>query len=229
MPLCQAEEAGLPLPFFEWVAGRRAGDNPRGEFIRDTRRILRQGVSETDAGWKLAGAGQEAQLEYRKLESEYRRRFGTAPSDPDYRHQREQAVGLSWYEIRWRALPYVIYTCRNGNIVLGNRRYLPLWVWGREPGSQIGTPDWKPIHERAFVRGIIRTKTRHTYNDGNCGLPRRKMIAHVNAKLKTFGLHGLPPNWDQHRQATDRKAWDTCYSPPEKTEDCRAGITLDYS
>ena len=227
MPLRQAEEASLPPPFFEWVAGERASDNPRGEFIRDTRRILRQEGSETDAGWKLAGAGQEAQTEYRKLESEYRRRFGTAPSDPDYRHRREQAVGLSWRNLRWRVLPYVIYICRNGNIVLGNRRYLPLWVWEREPASQVGTPEWKPVNERAFVQGIVMAL--HTYDDGDAHLPRGKMIAHVNAKLKAFRLEGLPPDWKQHRQATDRKAWDACYSPPEEAESRYDGITLDYS
>ena len=228
MPQHQAEEASLPPPFLEWVAGKRASDNPRGDFIRDARRILKQEVPETDLGWRMAGACPEARSEYQKLESEYRRRFGAGPSDPDYRHRREQAVGLSWYDIRWRALPYVIYICRNGNIVLGNRSYLPLWVWERELGSQVGNPNWQPVNERAFVRGIVRTKTRHTYNDGNCGLPRRKMIAHVNAKLKAFGLHGLPPNWDQHRQATDRKAWDACYSPPEEDEGHCGGITLDY-
>ena len=228
MSLRQTEAASLPPPFFEWVAGKRAGDNPRGDFIQDTRGAVRQGVSETDIRWKLAGACPEARKEYRKLKSEYRRRFGTAPSDPDYRHRREQAVGLSWSKIRWRVLPYVIYTCRNGNTVLGNRSYLPLWVWERESGSQVGTPDWKPINERSFVRGIVRSKTRHTYNDGNCGLPRPKMIAHVNAKLKAFGLHGLPPSWDQHRQATDRKAWDACNSPPREDERPCRGTTIDY-
>lgn len=104
-----------------------------------------------------------------------------------------------------------------------------MWAWERVPASQAGTPEWKPVNERAFVRGIVRTKTRHTYNDGNCRLPRSKMITHVNAKLKAFRLGGLPPDWEQHRQATDRKAWDACYSPPEKAEGRRDGIILDYS
>ncbi len=226
MPQHQAEEASFPPPFIEWVAGKRGGDNPRGNFIRDTRRILRQGVAEADLGGKLATACPEALREYRKLESEYRRRFGTGPSDPDYRHRREQAVRLSWYEIRWRALPYVVYICRNGNIVLGNRRYLPLWVWERKPSSQVGTPDWKPVNERAFVRGIVMSL--HTYSDSNAGLPRNRIIAHVNAMLETFRLGGLPSDWERHRQATDRKAWDACYSPPEEDEGRREGITLDY-
>lgn len=229
MSLHQAEEASLPPPFLEWVAAKRAGDNPRGTFIRDTRSLMRQGVAEADLGWKLAGAAPEALSECRKLESEYRRRFGTGPFDPDYRHRRERAAKLSWSELRWRVLPYVVYTCRNGHIVLGNRRYLPLWVWERVPASQVGTPEWKPVNERAFVRGILGTETRHTYDDGNCRLPRSKMIAHVNAKLKAFQLGGLPPGWEQHRQATDRKAWDSCYSPPEKAEGRRDGSVLDYS
>lgn len=227
MSLYSAEEASLPPPFFEWVAGKRAGDNPRGDFIRDTRRILRQGVSETDIGWKLAVAGPVAQEEYGRLESEYQRRFGTAPSAPGYEHQREQAVGLSWYDIRQRVLPYVIYICRNGNIVLGNRRYLPLWVWEREPASQVGAPVWKPVNERAFVQGIVLSL--HTYDDDDAYLPRGRMLALVNAKLKVVRLGGLPPNWERHRQATDRKAWDACYSSPDEEEDLLDGITLDYS
>ena len=222
----QVEESSLPPPFFEWVAGRRADDNPRGDFIRDTRRILKQGVPEANLGWRLAAGCPEAQSECRKLESEYRRLFGTGPSDPDYRHRREQAVGLSWYDLRWRVLPYVIYICRNGNIVLGNRRYLPLWVWEREPASQVGTPEWEPVNERTFVQGIVMSL--HTYDDGDARLPRRKMIAHVNAKLEAFRLGGLPPDWERHRQATDRKDWSALRSPPEEGDN-REGITVDYS
>ena len=130
--------------------------------------------------------------------------------------------GLSWYDLRWRVLPYVIYICRNGNIVLGNRRYLPLWVWEREPASQVGTPEWEPVNERTFVQGIVMSL--HTYDDGDARLPRRKMIAHVNAKLEAFRLGGLPPDWERHRQATDRKDWSALRSPPEEGDN-REGIT----
>ena len=227
MPQHQARAASLPLPFLEWVAGKRAGDNPRGDFIRDTRRFLKQGVAEADLGQKLAGACPEALSEYRKLESEYRQRFGAGPFDPNYRYRREQASKLAWSELRWRALPYVVYICRNGNIVLGNRRYLPLWVWEREPASQVGRPEWKPVSGRAFVQGIVMSL--HAYDDSNAHLPRRKVIAHVDAKLETFRLGGLPPDWERHRQATDRKAWESCHSPGEKDESGSRGITLDYS
>ena len=135
-------------------------------------------------------------------------------------------MGLSWSDTRWRVLPYVVYICRNGNIVLGNRRYLPLWVWEREPGSLVGTPDWKPVDEPAFVQGIVMSL--HTYNDGNCDLPKGKMIAQVNTRLEAFHLGGLPPHWEQHRQATDRKVWDTLDPSPEADDD-REGITLDYN
>lgn len=216
----------LPPPFFEWVAGKRAGDNPRGDLIRDTRSILKQGDSEAAIQRKLDGACPEALSEYRKLQSEYRRRFGTDPSDPNYKHQRERAMGLSWSNIRWRVLPYVVYICRNGNIVLANRRYLPLWVWEREPHSLVGTPDWNPVNKPAFVQGIIMSL--HTYNDGNCDLSRGRMIAHVKTKLDAFHLGGLPPYWEQHRQSTDRKAWDALHSPPDSDDD-REGITLDYN
>ena len=218
-------EAGLPPPFFEWVAGKRGGDNPRGDFIRDTLRLIKQGVAEADLEWKVKLGCQEAENEYRKLKSEYRRKFGTDPSDPKYRHRPERAVDLSWSEIRWRVLPYVVYICRNGNIVIGNRRYLPLWVWDREPGSVVGTPDWRPVNERSFVKGIIISL--HTYNDSNSHLPRKKMLAHVSAKLEDFRLGGLPPDWDGHRQATDRRAWDAIGLPSEE-ERSGESITLNF-
>ena len=223
----QVEQVGLPPPFFEWVASREAGDNPRGDFIRDTHMLLNLERSEAELRTKLRWeACSEARGECRKLETEYRRQFGVDPADPNYKHRRERAVGLSWYQVRWRVLPYVVYICRNGNIVLGNRRYLPLWLWERGPGNLVGRPDWKPVNERAFVQGIV--KKLHTYNDGNAHLPRDKMIAHVNAKLKAFRLAGLPAGWQRHRQATDRKSWDSCYEPPEQG-DHRGGIILDYS
>ena len=120
---------------------------------------------------------------------------------------------MRWRETRWRVLPYVVYICRNGNIVLGNRRYLPLWVWEREPDRCNRDPDWKPVDERAFVRGIVWTL--HTYNDGNCHLPRKKMIEHVNNMLHSFHLGGLPQGWERHGQATDQEEWRSCYSPEE--------------
>ena len=227
MPQDQAQETSLPPPFFEWVAEKRAGENPRGDFIRDTRSLLQQGYSETGIRGELARACQEARSEYQKLESLYRRQFGTAPSDSGYRHQRESAVGLSWSNIRWRVLPYVVYICRNGNIVLGNRRYLPLWVWEREPGARVGSPDWTPVNERAFVKGIVMSL--HTYRDGSSGLPRDRMIAHVNAKLEDFRLGGLPQNWESHRQATDRQAWDFCRAPSDEDGHGCRGAILDFS
>ena len=120
---------------------------------------------------------------------------------------------MRWPETRWRVLPYVIYICRNRNIVLGNRRYVPLWVWRRDADRRNHNPDWKPVNERAFVRGIVWTL--HTYNDGNCNLPRGKMIEHVDNMLCSFHLGRLPPDWNHHRQATDQKAWRSCYSHEE--------------
>ena len=58
------------LKFFRWVACRRAYNNPRGDFIRDTRRCLERGLgceSEINRG------GSEAQREYRRLLRQWER------------------------------------------------------------------------------------------------------------------------------------------------------------
>ena len=128
-------------------------------------------------------------------------------------------MGFPWRDTRWRILPYVVYICRNGNIVLGNRRYVPLWVWEREPSGK-SNPEWTPVNKRAFVKGIVWLL--YAYNDSNCNLPQKKMIDHVNTMLHSFHVGGLPRGWNQHRQATDQEAWRACYSPED------GDMVLDY-
>ena len=56
--------------FYEWVTTRRAGDNPRGDFIRDTRDAFYTG-GESHCEDLMAGAGREARDEQAKLRREY--------------------------------------------------------------------------------------------------------------------------------------------------------------
>ena len=35
---------GQKYTFYEWVGGLKAGDNPRGDFIRDTRTVMESGT-----------------------------------------------------------------------------------------------------------------------------------------------------------------------------------------
>ena len=55
-------------PFWQWVASRRAGENPRGDFIRDTRDFLGAGG---DPEERIATACPEARDEYERLQRQY--------------------------------------------------------------------------------------------------------------------------------------------------------------
>ena len=51
-------------PFWQWVAMKQARENPRGDFIRDTRLLIHVGKN---PGSRLWSACEEARREYRKL------------------------------------------------------------------------------------------------------------------------------------------------------------------
>lgn len=55
-------------PFWRWVVSRKAGDDPRGDFIRDTRDLLNNGG---DPEPRIATACPEAQAEYERLRRQY--------------------------------------------------------------------------------------------------------------------------------------------------------------
>ena len=56
--------------FWDWVGSRRAHDNPRGDFIRDTRDLLNAGVH---PGERLMMACQPVRAEYERLQRQYER------------------------------------------------------------------------------------------------------------------------------------------------------------
>ena len=65
--------------FYEWVTTRRAGDNPRGDFIRDTRCVFQAGEresrerGESRCESRIGGACREAKHERDLLKREYDR------------------------------------------------------------------------------------------------------------------------------------------------------------
>lgn len=70
--------------FFEWVATRRAGNNPRGDFIRDTREGLRiyAGPDRDAKLTSLVDSGVEgARIACRRLFLEYVRQYGGSMDD----------------------------------------------------------------------------------------------------------------------------------------------------
>ena len=52
--------------FWNWVANRKAHDNPRGDFIRDSRDLLATGVDPGKA-IRRVGTSNEALTEYNRL------------------------------------------------------------------------------------------------------------------------------------------------------------------
>ena len=62
------------MTFVDWVVTRRAGDNPRGDFIRDTRFVVGCGrASEDEIVWRMQTGCSEAAKEYRRLFRQFRR------------------------------------------------------------------------------------------------------------------------------------------------------------
>ena len=66
--------------FFAWICTRRACDNPRGDFIRDTRDMvdmLDKGiVDESRVNYRLLTGCEEAHVEHHRLARQYERETG---------------------------------------------------------------------------------------------------------------------------------------------------------
>ena len=56
--------------FWRWVCERKAHDNPRGDFIRDTRDLVRAGIDPETRLHRLR-ENPEAESQFRKLVTEY--------------------------------------------------------------------------------------------------------------------------------------------------------------
>ena len=62
-------------PFWQWVAMKQARENPRGDFIRDTRVLIHVGK---DPGVRMMQASDEAMRQHNKLAAEWRRTQASA-------------------------------------------------------------------------------------------------------------------------------------------------------
>ena len=60
-------------PYWHWVASRRAHDNPRGDFIRDTRDLLHAGGN---PHVRIVSACTEARREHELMIRQYKRATG---------------------------------------------------------------------------------------------------------------------------------------------------------
>ena len=66
-------------PFWQWVAMKQARENPRGDFIRDTRVLIHVGKN---PGSRLWSACDEARREYRKLCRQWETKVQPPPTRP---------------------------------------------------------------------------------------------------------------------------------------------------
>ena len=65
------------MTFVEWVVTRKAGDNPRGDFIRDTRFVVECGrASEDEIRMRMRTSCWEAAKEYQRLFRQFIREGG---------------------------------------------------------------------------------------------------------------------------------------------------------
>ena len=86
--------------FWQWVCDRKAHDNPRGDFIRDTR-IIRSVHDPNEAWWEvcpnyLTGASLAAYEEYQRLV----RQFNRLPERPSYNSQQSTPQWTSRFDYR---------------------------------------------------------------------------------------------------------------------------------
>ena len=87
-------DANLEAAFWNWVCNRRAGDDPRGDFIRDTRLLLEVGKN---PGTRLWEASTEAVHEYINLRTRWADEIDVHPSDCSALYGRAKVSGTGWY------------------------------------------------------------------------------------------------------------------------------------
>ena len=87
-------DTNLPTAFWNWVCNRQAGDDPRGDFVRDTRNQLQLGKS---PGQRLSSASTEAAQEYIRLRTRWAAELGIHPQDCRPLDGRKKVSGTGWY------------------------------------------------------------------------------------------------------------------------------------
>lgn len=183
--------------FWQWVCHRKAHDNSRGHFIRDTRKI-RSAHDPNEAWWEvcpnyLAGASLAALDEYRRLVREFNRRS----RKPSYDSQQSIAQWTS--RPRRMLLPYCVWGHESGRMYLVNRYYEPTWSL-----DSICSKFWHEISSPLWVQGQFESKyfyndlDVHEYVDDITGLAKFVLDRMVNS-----GLPALPSDFRDHSRATE--------------------------
>ena len=183
--------------FWQWVCTRRPHENPRGDFIRDTRRI-RSAHDPKEDWWeasslRMAIACPEALGEYRRLV----RQFNLLPQKPsfDSRH-----VIPDWTpRLRRMLLPYCIWHHEVGRTYLVNRYCEPIWCL--DAGS---AEEWRAIDVPLWVAG--RFEKEYLYDDrdeSGCGTDIGGLVQLAMNRLSASGLPMLPMDCRAHPRSTE--------------------------
>lgn len=183
--------------FWQWVCGRRAHDNPRGDFIRDTRTI-RSVHDPNEAWWEvcpncLAGASPAAYGEYQRLVRE----FNSLPQRPRYNFH--QSTPQWTLRLRKMLLPYCVWRHESGPVYLVNRYYEPIWILDSKRSKswhEIHTPLWVPGQFES--RYFYKDPDAHAYVDDTDGLAKV-----VLDRMANWGLPRLPSDCRDHPRATE--------------------------
>ena len=93
-PIATDYETNPEAGFWHWVCNLRAGDNPRGDFIRDTRDLL---IGGEDPDTSHFSACAEATQEYIKLRVQWAAENGVHPADYTPLDGRPRVTGTGWY------------------------------------------------------------------------------------------------------------------------------------
>lgn len=183
--------------FWKWVCDRRAHDNPRGDFIRDTRTI-RSVHDPNEAWWEvcpncLEGASPAAYGEYKRLVRE----FNSLPKRPKYDSQKSTPHWTS--RLRKMLLPYCEWQHESGRVYLVNRYYEPIWTLDSKRSKS-----WHEIHAPLWVSGQFESRYLyndldvHEYVDDTAGLAKIVLDRMIN-----WGLPVLPSDCRDHSRATE--------------------------
>jgi len=183
--------------FWQWVCDRTAQDNPRGDFIRDTRKI-RSAHDPNEAWWEvcpnyLAGASRAASDEYQRLVGE----FNSLPRKPSYDSQQSTPRWTS--RLRRMLLPYCVWEHESGRMYLVNRYHEPIWSLDSKRSKS-----WHEICSPLWVRGQFESDyfyndlDVHVYVDDITGL-----AMFVFDRMINLGLPMLPSDCRDHPRATE--------------------------
>ena len=94
--------------FWKWVTGRKAHNNPRGDFIRDTRNLVEAGI---EPGSRILGASTEAKTEYWRLLREFARSESGMSEERTTTDRMGFGFAIVMVDSHWRGGEFGVVVC----------------------------------------------------------------------------------------------------------------------